>query len=185
MNIVLLILIAVGLSFDTFAASISCGCLECNIKFRKAVGIALLFAFFQSFMPLLGWMLGKSFFRYIEPFDHWAAFALLSFIGIKMIVESFKNDDNHLPKAISFSVVLGLSFATTIDAFIVGIVFVSLNAQLVVALPIIGIVTFIAAMLGLYFGKKAGTIFGKKIEMAGGLILTVIGIKILYEHLTL
>jgi manganese efflux pump family protein len=183
MNIIVLILIAISLSFDTFAVSVSCGCIESNIQFRQAARIAFFFALFQAVMPVLGWLLGSSVSLYIQAFDHWIAFGLLSLIGGKMIAESFNNKEEKAIDIFSIRVILTLSFATTIDAFIIGIVFASLKTNLFLAVPIIGIITFLAAMLGMLFGKKVESLFGKKIEIAGGIILIAIGTKILIEHL--
>jgi manganese efflux pump family protein len=183
MGIIPLLILGIGLSFDTFAVSVSCGIVEKEIRFIQAVRIAIFFAVFQAFMPIIGWLLGYAVKSYIEQFDHWIAFALLTAVGIKMILESFQNEDEKSINPHDIKVILTLSFATTIDALVVGITFAFLNINLPLAALIIGTVTFIVAMLGMLFGKKVGSVFGKKMEIVGGLILMIIGIKILIEHL--
>ena len=179
----MLFMLAIGLSFDTFAVSLTCGCIEQKILFRQAVRIAFFFAFFQAFMPVLGWLLGSSVKQYVEAFDHWIAFGLLSILGIKMIIESIRGEEGEKVDIFNLKVILSMSVATTIDAFIVGIVFASLSTNLFLAIPIIGSVTFVVAMLGMLFGKNAGKLLGKKMEIVGGLILIAIGVKVLVEHL--
>lgn len=183
MGIIPLIILGIGLSFDTFAVSVSCGIIEKQIRFIQAARIAIFFAVFQAIMPILGWLLGYSVRSYIEQFDHWIAFALLVAVGTKMILESFKRDTKECINPHDIKVILTLSFATTIDALVVGITFAFLNINLPLAAIIIGTVTFIAAMLGMLFGKKVGSVFGKKMEIVGGLILIIIGVKILLEHI--
>lgn len=183
MGIIPLILLGIGLSFDTFAVSVSCGIIEREIRFWQAARIAIFFAVFQAVMPIIGWLLGYSIRSYIEQFDHWIAFALLLAVGSKMILESFKKDEERCFNPHKLKVILTLSFATTIDALIVGITFAFLEINLPLAAFIIGSVTFIAAMLGMLFGKKVGSALGKKMEILGGLILIAIGVKILVEHL--
>lgn len=183
MGIIPLILLGIGLSFDTFAVSISCGIMERDIRFWQAVRIALFFAFFQAIMPLLGWLIGISIREYIIQVDHWIAFTLLSLIGGKMILESFKKDEDKDFNPKNLKIIILMSFATTIDAFIIGITFAFLDVNLPLAAFIIGSVTFIAAMLGMLFGKSIGNALGKKMEIVGGLILFSLGVKILLEHM--
>jgi manganese efflux pump family protein len=183
MGILALVILGIGLSFDTFAVSVSCGLIENRIRFLQATRIAIIFAIFQALMPVLGWFLGLSIKNYIVQIDHWIAFSLLSLIGIKMIYESIsdKAEKNINPRDIK--VILMFAIATTIDALAVGITFAFLNVKLIRAALIIGIITYIVSMLGILFGKKAGKHFGNKIEIAGGIILIAIGVKILVEHL--
>jgi manganese efflux pump family protein len=183
MGIIALVLLGIGLSFDTFAVSVSCGLIEKRIRFLEATKIAFTFAVFQALMPVLGWFLGLSIKNYIVQIDHWVAFFLLLLIGLKMIYESIsdKADKNINPR--DLKVILMFAVATTIDALAVGVTFAFLNVKLIRAALIIGIITYIVSMLGILFGKKAGNFFGKKIEIAGGLILIAIGVKILVEHL--
>jgi putative Mn2+ efflux pump MntP len=183
MGILTLVLIGIGLSFDTFAVSVSCGIVEKNIRFWQASRIAIFFSLFQAFMPIVGWLLGLSIKNYIIQFDHWIAFGLLAFVGGKMIFESLKNTEEKKFDPHKIKTVIILSFATTIDAFAVGISMAFLHVNMFLATFIIGSITFIIAMLGLLFGKKLGQRSGRKMEIIGGIILIALGIKILIEHL--
>jgi putative Mn2+ efflux pump MntP len=184
MDFLSLLLLSIGLSFDTFAVSISCGLKEKDMNFVGASRIAIIFGIFQALMPVLGWLIGSSVKNYIASFDHWLAFGLLGLIGIKMIVDNLRSrDEERSINFISFKVIVSLAFATTIDAFIVGITFAFLNINLPLAIVTIGIVTYIFAMVGMIFGQKMGKHFGQRIEIVGGLILIGIGLKILLEHL--
>jgi putative Mn2+ efflux pump MntP len=183
MGIITLILIGIGLSFDTFAVSVSCGIVESKMRFWQASQIAIFFAFFQAIMPIIGWLLGLTVKNYIIQFDHWIAFGLLSFVGGKMIIESFKKPEEKKFNPRKIKTVIILSFATTIDAFTVGISLAFLQVNMLLASFIIGIITFIIAMLGLLFGKKLGEKSGKKMEILGGIILIALGLKLLIEHL--
>ncbi len=186
MDLISLIVLAFGLSFDTFSVSISCGIKDKEIKFIEAARIAFYFAFFQAFMPVLGWLLGITIRDYVVEIDHWIAFGLLSVIGIKMLIDSMSNNQNNenCIDIQNIKVILTLSVATTIDAFVIGLTFAFLQINMLKAIIIIGIITFLTAMFGMLFGKKAGQYFGKKIEIIGALILISIGVKILIEHLT-
>jgi len=186
MDYITLLLIAIGLSFDTFAVSVSTGLILKKIKFQQALKVAFVLAFLQSLMPLTGWYAGVQISQYIGRFDHWIAFILLSILGIKMVVESLKNDDSNKEfNPLKFTVLLGIGIVTSIDALVVGVSFAFLQTNIWTAILIIGIVTFFVAMLGMLFGKKIGAKFGKRIEILGGLILIVIGLKILLGHLLL
>jgi manganese efflux pump family protein len=183
MGIFSLILLSIGLSFDTFAVSLGIGLIENDIKFLQATRISAYFGFFQAIMPILGWCLGYLVKDYIIQIDHWLAFILLLFIGSKMIYESFSKSKEEKFNPHDIKVILLMSLATTIDAFVIGITFAFLNVNLINAFFIIGFITFIIAMLGMLFGKKIGIQFGKKMEILGGGILILIGLKILLEHL--
>ena len=184
MNLTTILLIAVGLSFDTFAVSVSSGLTIRQIRFFQAVKIAFTLAFFQSLMPLIGWILGNQVAGYIASYDHWFAFGLLSLLGLKMIYESLKNDkENSNFNPLNLVVLLGMSIATSIDALVVGVSFALIEINLYWSIFIIGVVTFLVAMIGMLFGKKVGGKLGKRMEIIGGLILIGIGIKILLEHL--
>jgi putative Mn2+ efflux pump MntP len=185
MELVTLFFIAAGLTFDTFAVSISTGIVVSHIRFWQATKIAIVLAFFQALMPFIGWALGVQIKNLISSYDHWIAFGLLSIIGIKMIVESLRNGE----KKVNFdplkpTVLIGMAIATSIDALIIGISFAFLNVNILFSVSIIGAVTYIVAMMGMLFGKNAGKWFGKKMEIVGGLILICIGLKILLEHLS-
>jgi manganese efflux pump family protein len=185
MELITLILIAVGLSIDSFAVSISCGLVMCGITFRKATRIAFSLAFFQALMPLIGWLLGSSIEHLVGNFDHWLAFGLLAIIGGKMVIESFKNDtkDKQRLNPLDPKTLIMLSIATSIDALVIGISFAFISINLYLATFIIGFTTFFFSMLGILFGKKTGLKFGRKMEAFGGVMLILIGLKILLEHL--
>ena len=136
-------------------------------------------------MPLLGWLAGKRISEYLSNYDHWIAFGLLVIIGLRMIWESQKPDEDKTFNPLNIWFIIYMSIATSIDALIVGLSFAFLNTNIYISIIIIGIVTFIAAMLGILFGKKAGAHFGKKMEILGGIILIIIASKIILEHLYL
>ncbi len=141
-------------------------------------------ALFQAFMPLIGWLIGNSMKSLIEPVDHWIAFGMLSLIGGKMIIESFiGSETREIKNPLHIKVILVLSLATSIDALAVGFSFAVLLDKILVAVLIIGSVTFVASMLGILLGKKTGPKINRYAEIIGGLILILIGLKILIEHL--
>ena len=184
MNLVTIIIIAVGLAMDAFAVSIASGITLKRVRLSYALRIALFFGGFQAVMPLIGWLVGSSFSSYIAAFDHWVAFGLLAFIGGKMIYESTvlkaaekKTDPSKL------MILIVLAIATSIDAFAVGLSFSVLQVHIIQPVIIIGLVTFLLSLLGVYIGGKFGSIFENKIEFIGGLVLIGIGFKILIEHL--
>ncbi|HPR16827.1 MAG TPA: manganese efflux pump MntP family protein [Candidatus Cloacimonadota bacterium] len=184
MDFLTIILIAVGLAMDAFAVSIASGVTLKGFQLRAGFRLALFFGGFQALMPVLGWLAGSGFRKYIESFDHWAAFGLLAFIGGKMIYESFlieKSENRRDPN--NYLTVLILAIATSIDALAVGLSFSVLHVHIITPSIIIGIVTFLLSLLGVYIGGKTGSIFENKIELLGGLVLLGIGVKILLEHL--
>lgn len=184
MEILMVIFLAIGLSFDSFAVSVCSGLSLPNIRFYQAAKIAIFLALFQAFMPLIGWMIGKSMKLLIEPVDHWLAFGLLSIIGGKMIIESFINpEEREIKNPLLIKVILMLSLATSIDALAVGFSFATLLDKILIAALIIGLVTFVASMLGILLGKKTGPKINRSAEITGGIILISIGLKILIEHL--
>lgn len=184
MELLTLIAIAIGLSVDSFAVSISCGLILSEITFRKALRIASSLAAFQAVMPLIGWLIGKKIEFLVKNFDHWLAFGLLTAIGLKMIYESFKNEsiDNKM-NPMRLRVLLGISLATSIDALVVGVSFAVIDINLFETAFVIGLTTGIFSMLGILFGKKTGLAFGKKMEILGGIILIFIGVRLLLQHL--
>ena len=184
MEVITLLLIAVGLSFDTFAVSVSTGLVISQIKFLQAVRVAIILTIFQTIMPFIGWLTGRQIEQVLSNYDHWIAFILLSLLGLKMIYESFnkegrKNDSDPL----KLSIITGIAIATSIDALIAGVSFAFTATRIYLAMGIIGVITFLASMLGMLFGKKVGNILGRKMEIVGGIILIGIGLKILVEHL--
>lgn len=185
LDILTIITLAIGLSMDSFAVSIICGLEEQKISFKHAVKISFSLAFFQGFLPIVGWYLGTGLKVYIENIDHWIAFALLVFLGGKMIFESFRKDeDEKLSNIYSWKHILTLSIATSIDALVIGFTYALVSSsRIFFGAFIIGAVTFFFAMLGIRIGKDVAGNFSQKVELTGGIILTLIGIKILIEHL--
>jgi len=182
MGLITLFLLAIGLCFDTFAVSVSSGLLRKEIVFWQAVRIAFFLAVFQAIMPVLGWLGGITIKDWIEPFDHWVALGILSILGIKMLIESLKKSEEKNINPLDVKVIISMALATSIDAFAVGISFAIIKVNMILAIVVIGSVTFIASMLGILFGKRTGSHFGQKMEIIGGLILIAIGIKIVFEH---
>ncbi|MFH1038950.1 MAG: manganese efflux pump MntP family protein [PVC group bacterium] len=184
MDLVSLFLISIGLAMDAFAVSIASGFKMKVLNPAHALIIALFFGGFQALMPVIGWAAGVRFRVILSGFDHWAAFGLLAAIGVKMIYESFKLDDQEQTDAdFNFPVLLTLSLATSIDALAVGLSLSFLRVAIALPAVIIGTVTFLLSFLGVVLGNKVGHFFERKIEIAGGIILIGIGIKILIEHL--
>ena len=170
---------------DAFAVSITSGLTIKSLKINNALKIAIFFGLFQAIMSLIGWLAGLSFRDFISDVDHWMAFGLLSVIGCKMIYESSKMELNKKKiNPLNIYVLLVLSVATSIDALAVGLSLSFLKVSIVLPAVIIGIVTFLLSIIGVYFGNRFGHYFERKIEIFGGLILICIGIKILIEHLT-
>ena len=188
MGIFELLLIGVGLSMDAFAAAVCKGLSMRKIHYGRAAVIGGFFGGFQAAMPLIGWFLGKQFQSYITNFDHWVAFLLLAFIGIKMIVEAVRSglDAPAVQEdRLQIRELVILALATSIDALAVGITFAFLQINIWAAISIIGITTFILSFLGVMVGNRFGVRYKQKAEIAGGVILVLIGLKILLEHLGL
>lgn len=182
-----LFLIGVGLSMDAFAVSVCKGLnMRGKINFKHAGVIALFFGGFQALMPLIGYFLGIGFEKYITKIDHWIAFLLLGFIGGKMVVEAIKEwnaEDKQEEDKLEIKELLVLAVATSIDALAVGITFAFLNVNIWSAISIIGVTTFVLSIIGVVIGNKFGSKYKSKAELAGGIILVLMGIKILLEHL--
>ncbi|MCF7792994.1 MAG: manganese efflux pump MntP family protein [Candidatus Cloacimonetes bacterium] len=184
MDFITIFVIAVGLAMDAFAVSIASGVTLKCFRAKPAFRVAIFFGGFQALMPVLGWLAGSTFHKYIQAFDHWVAFGLLVFIGGKMIYESFMiTEAESKCNPNNIKTVFILAIATSIDALAVGLSFSVLNVAIIEPVIIIGIVTFILSLLGVYIGGKFGSLFENKIELIGGLVLIGIGIKILIEHL--
>jgi putative Mn2+ efflux pump MntP len=184
MDIITIIAIAVGLAMDAFAVSITSGTTIKRLKINHALQIAAFFGAFQAFMPVIGWLAGLGLISFISGIDHWIAFGLLVFIGCKMIYESIKiesREDKSNP--LNFYVLLMLSVATSIDALAVGLSFAFLKISIATPIIVIGTVTFMLSFVGVFAGNKFGHFFENKIEIAGGIVLIGIGLKILVEHL--
>lgn len=182
MNFVAIFFIGVGLAMDAFTVSISCGINQKKLELMHATRIALFFGVAQAVMPVLGWLIGLKIQHWISAFDHWIAFALLGFIGGKMLWEA---RDHCICKTdyLNIRVLFTLALATSIDAFAVGLSFAVLGETIVTPAIIIGVITFMMSLGGVYLGDRIGCLLGKKMEIAGGLILIGIGAKILIEHL--
>ena len=183
-----LLLMGVGLAMDAFAVSICKGLGMSRLNRKQAVVIGLYFGGFQALMPLIGWLLGSQFQRYITSIDHWIAFILLGLIGGKMIVEAVKgwNEEEVVEvedKPIDHKNMLVLAIATSIDALAVGITFAFLGTPIIEAITIIGITTMIISIAGVVVGNFFGSKYNNKAELVGGLILVILGVKILLEHL--
>jgi len=184
MDYITLLGIAVGLSFDTFAVSLSCGVVKSRIIFRDAMRIAFTMALFQGGLPVIGYFLGTTVSRYVSAFDHWVAFGLLLILGIGMIIGGLKKEDEKREYDFKkLSVLITMAAGTSIDAFAVGVSFAFLSINIWTAGIVFGIVTFLASMTAIRIGKSAGSHLGSKVEIIGGIILAAIGIKILLEHL--
>ena len=183
MDTTLIILLAIGLSMDSFAVSITNGLTIRELNVKRILTISFSLAIFQALMPLVGWFAGIGIEKYIKELDHWIAFILLSFIGVKMIYEGVKKNNIAKDSELKILTLIGQSIATSIDAFAVGISFALLDVSIVTPILIIGIITFGVSLIGLQLGKYFGKRIGKTVEIFGGIVLIGIGIKILIEHL--
>lgn len=177
-----ILLIGVGLAMDAFAVSICKGLSTRKLELKHSLICGSYFGLFQGFMPLIGYVLGVQFKDKIESIDHWIAFILLIFIGMNMIKEAFENEEDCSPD-FSIKAMIPLAIATSIDALAVGVTFAFLNVNIIYAVIIIAITTFIISMAGVKIGYVFGVKYKSKAEMAGGLILILMGLKILLEHL--
>ena len=185
MDAIAIVCIALGLAMDAFVVSIASGVTIKHLKIRNALTIATCFASFQAFMPLIGWLAELTLRDFISGVDHWIAFGLLNGIGLKMIYESCKVESIEREiNPLNVFVLLILSVATSIDALAVGISLSFLKIAIAIPATVIGTITFLLTLLGVFVGNRFGHFFEKKIEILGGLMLIGIGIKILTEHLT-
>ena len=184
-----ILLIGVGLSMDAFAVSICKGLGMSKVRKINALLIGLFFGGFQALMPLLGWLLGTGFERYIRNIDHWIAFILLAIIGGKMIAEVIKGVDNDEGESnqdkLDLKELTIMAVATSIDALAVGITFAFLSYPLAESVTIIGVTTFVISIAGVYIGNIFGSRYKKGASLIGGIILILIGLKILLEHLNI
>ncbi len=183
MNLFTLLTIAVGLSMDAFAVAICKGLALQKCPLRKNIIVGLWFGFFQGFMPFLGYLLGKQFQQSITKIDHWIAFILLSLIGISMIKEALSKKEECANASLDIKTMFLLSIATSIDALAVGVTFAFLKVNILPAVLIIGVITFLFSAIGVKIGCIFGIRFKSKAELFGGIILILIGLKILLEHL--
>lgn len=183
MRISELIMIAIGLSMDAFAVSVSNGMAISNLRLRDALQFGLYFGLFQMLMPLTGWTAGQMFSSFITTFDHWVAFILLGYIGIKMILDAVRGEEESSTGNTSFRVMLLLAVATSIDALAAGITFAFMSVNIWFSIAVIGSITFCLSTFGALIGKRAGDALGKYAQIVGGVILIAMGVKILIEHM--
>ena len=187
MNIIEIVILAAALSMDAFAVSICKGLSVCRVQLKHMFICGIYFGFFQALMPTIGWLLGTRFSMYITEFDHWIAFILLGFIGGKMIYECITDKEDQsckIENILDIKEIIILAVATSIDALAAGItlaLFPEMNILLSVSL--IGVITFFICFAGVIIGNKFGIKYKSKAEFAGGLVLILLGIKILLEHL--
>jgi len=184
MSYIEIILIAIGLSMDAFAVSITLGLSVQKPTLKQYLLPGVYFGFFQALMPLIGYFAGSLFAERIQKFEHWIAFGLLAIIGANMIKESFskeeeKQDDNKF----KFINMLLLAIATSIDALAVGVTFAFFQINIFAAIAIIGLTTFCISICGVKIGNIFGVKFKSKAELLGGIVLVALGLKILLEHL--
>ena len=183
MDVWTLLILAIGVSMDAFAVSICKGLAMKQIKFRHMLIVGLWFGGFQALMPLIGYFLGIQFEAYITAYDHWIAFILLALIGGNMIKEALSGEEETADASLAVKIMLVLAIATSIDALALGVTFAFLQVSIWAAVGFIGVVTFAFSVAGLKIGNVFGTKYKSKAEFAGGLILILLGIKILLEHL--
>ena len=183
MDFVTLLTLAVGLAMDAFAVSICKGLAMREKVLKKGIIVGLWFGGFQALMPTIGFFLGTQFKDQITSIDHWIAFVLLGLIGINMVKESLSDEEENADASIAVKEMFMLAVATSIDALAVGITFAFLNVHIVSAASIIGVCTFLISFAGVKIGNIFGTKYKSKAELAGGVILILLGFKILFEHL--
>lgn len=184
MSLIALVFVAIGLAMDAFTVAIAKGISLKKATFTQAAKVALFFGGFQALMPFIGWLFGSSFERYIKAFDHWIALILLCAIGGKMLYESFKGDDEEEEDVdpLNARSLMILAIATSIDALAVGVTFAFLDVAIGSSVLLIGIITFIISFAGVIIGNKVGKYLKNYAEIAGGVILILIGISIFLEH---
>ena len=182
MGIIELLFIAIGLSMDAFAVSIGKGLSVREIKMRHSMSVGVWFGGFQALMPLVGYCLGASFASVVADFDHWIAFVLLAYIGYQMIRESRSDDFEDVDPDFSFRTMFAMAVATSIDALAVGISFAFLKVDIWTSVLLIGLTTGLFSMAGVHVGNVFGSRYKSTAELFGGIILVIIGVKILIEH---
>lgn len=184
MDFITILFLALGLSMDSFAVSVTSGLMIKKVKFVGFLKFCFVLALFQAVMPVIGWLLGKGLKVYIENIDHWVAFILLFLIGGKMIWEGTKKVEKRKKfDPLDNMILLGLGLATSIDALVVGLSFGFLDIMIIYPVLIIGITTFVVAVIGFFLGGKLHKGIDLRIEIFGGLVLIGIGIKILIQHI--
>ena len=183
MGAIEILLISIGLAMDAFAVSVCKGLAMKKMSWKKAIIIGLYFGIFQAVMPVIGYFLGTTFEKFITNVDHWVAFILLVGIGINMVKEAFDRESENRNDNVDVKTMLVLSIATSIDALAIGITFACLKIHIVMPVITIGLITFIISIIGVKIGNRFGDKYEKKAEIMGGVILILLGIKILLEHL--
>lgn len=183
MSLIEIVLLSVGLAMDAFAVSICKGLSMKKMNWKNAIIVALYFGIFQAIMPVLGYLLGSTFEHIVTNIDHWIAFILLGLIGGNMIKESFSGEDEKNDDSVDFKTMVVLAIATSIDALAVGITFAFLKVNIIMSVALIGAITFAISLVGVKVGNRFGDKFQNKAELAGGVILIILGLKILLEHL--
>lgn len=183
MSLLTLFITAVGLSMDAFAVSICKGLAMKKLSWKKAIIIGLWFGAFQAIMPIIGYLLGTRFESYVTSIDHWIAFILLALIGANMVKEALSKDEDEANDSIDIKTMFLLAVATSIDALAVGVTYAFLQVRIVPAVSFIGITTFCLSIVGVKIGNVFGLKYKSKAEITGGIILILMGIKILLEHL--
>jgi len=177
-------LIALGLAMDAFAVCLCAGTTGFINGPRPVFRLAFHFGLFQALMPALGWLVGVGVERYISAFDHWVAFGLLAFVGVRMVRSGLDaDDDGPCVDPSRGGTLVMLAIATSIDAFAVGLSFAVLRVSIVWPVIIIGLVAALMSILGIYLGNRLGQTFGKRMEVIGGLILVIIGIRVVISHM--
>jgi len=184
LDLLSILLIALGLAADCFAVALSGSISMKTVSPAQILRTALVFGAFQTIMPVLGWLAGRSIVDFIAGYDHWIAFALLALVGGRMIWETFRSEEDKRKIDISKGVLLlTLALATSIDALAVGLTFAFLRVNILLACSTIGVIAFVITVAGFLLGKKAGPLLGKYAEAIGGAILIGIGLRILLSHL--
>lgn len=183
MDVLSIIIIAVGLAMDAFAVSVARGIAMIRFQVSQAITIAFFFGLFQAIMPVGGWFSGTGLRDVISGIDHWVALGLLSMVGVKMMYDALRHHRAPAHRPLNMATLLGLAIATSIDAFAVGMSLSFLNVPIVLPAVIIGAVTLVLSLCGVYVGNRLGHFFERKIELIGGILLILIGIRIVVEHL--
>ena len=183
MNVIELLILAIGLSMDAFAVAVCKGLALRKVRPAQMALVGLWFGGFQALMPVIGYLIGVQFSSYITAIDHWIAFALLALIGSNMVKEALSKEDEEADASLSFKKMLPLAVATSIDALAVGVSFAFLNVQIGLAAGFIGAVTFVLSAAGVKVGSLFGAKYKSRAELVGGVILILLGLKILLEHL--
>jgi len=178
-----LLIIAFAVAVDATAVASSASLTYRDFRRGDAFRMAAAFGFSQGVMAFLGWLGGVSVIRYIEAWDHWVTFAVLSILGVHMVREALRPDDERPLRRLTMAVLLSLSLATSIDAMAVGVTFGLLRTNVALSCLLISAITFVGALVAGIVGRRLGDRFGKRLEIAGGLLLIAIGVQILYSHL--